>query len=389
MGISERAKNIEPSATFTINAKANQMIASGENVLKFGIGEPDFNTPDNIKEAGKKAIDSNKSRYTAAAGVPELLKAVSEKFKRENGLDYTPEQISCANGAKHSLFNICLAVLNPGDEAIIPVPAWFSYWEQVKLTGGKPVFVNTDEKFQVKADLIREKITEKTKLIFLNSPSNPTGAVIEKSDLKEIADLAVEKDIYIISDEVYEHLIYDGLEHLPTASLSKKVYEKTFTVNAISKTYAMTGWRLGYAAGPVEVINAMNQIQGQTTSNPSSISQYAAIEALQGQQESVGKMKEQFDKRRKETVKLFNEIPGINCVMPRGAFYAMPDVSQLFKGKIKNSVDFSSFLLDEARVAVIPGEVFLADNCIRFSYASSFENIVEGIGRIADAVKKM
>ncbi len=380
------AVTIPPSSTMAINAKANQMIADGENILKFGIGEPDFNTPENVKAAGKKAIDDNRSKYTPAAGIPALKNAIIEKLKRENGLEYTPKEVIVSNGGKHSLYNIMIALLNPGDEVIIPIPAWISYKEQVTLAGGKSVFVETDEAFKISAEKVAESVSERTKAIIINSPSNPTGATIEESELRAIAELAVEKGFYIISDEVYEKFVYGGRKFISTASLSEEVKELTLTCNAVSKTYAMTGWRIGYTAGNEAVIKAMGNVQSHSTSNPCSIAQYAAIEAFNGQQNSVGEMIKQFDDRRQYVFKHLNEIEGIKLVEPEGAFYAFPDVSGVFNEKVKGSVEFCDLMLQEAKVALVPGKDFGSDNHIRFSYASSMDDIKEGIERISEAV---
>jgi len=383
------AVSIPPSSTMAINAKANQLIADGENVLKFGIGEPDFNTPENVKEAGKKAIDDNRSKYTAASGIPELKNAICEKLKRENGLQYSPKEVIVSNGGKHSLFNIMYALLNPGDEVIIPIPAWISYKEQVALAGGKSVFVETDERFKISAEKVKEAVTEKTKAVIINSPSNPTGATIVENELRAIGNLALEKEFYIISDEVYEKFVYGSRTFVSTASLSEELKQITLTCNAVSKTYAMTGWRIGYTAGSENIIKAMSNIQSHSTSNPCAVAQYAAIEALNGQQESVTEMIKQFDERRQYVFKHLNEIEGIKLVEPEGAFYAFPDVRGVFNQGIKNSVELCDFLLEEARVALVPGKDFGSDNHVRFSYASSLEDIKEGIGRIGKAIEKL
>ncbi|MFH1587269.1 MAG: pyridoxal phosphate-dependent aminotransferase [Candidatus Diapherotrites archaeon] len=380
---------IPPSSTMAINAKANQMIADGENVLKFGIGEPDFNTPENVKAAGKKAIDDNRSKYTPASGIPELKNAICDKLKRENGLEYSPKEVIVSNGGKHSLYNIMLALLNKGDEVIIPIPAWISYKEQVTLAGGKSVFVGTDEAFKISAEKVREAVSEKTKAIIINSPSNPTGATIEESELRAIAELAVEKEFYIISDEVYEKFVYGGRKFISTASLGEEVKDLTLTCNAVSKTYAMTGWRIGYTAGNEKVIKAMGNVQSHSSGNPCSIAQYAALEAFNGQQESVGEMIKQFDERRQYVFKHLNEIDGIKLVEPEGAFYAFPDVRGVFNKSIGNGAALCDYLLEEAKVALVPGDEFGSNNHIRFSYASSMDDIREGIGRIKDAVEKL
>ncbi len=375
--ISEKAKNITASITLAISAKFNQMKKEGVDVIGFGAGEPDFDTPDNIKEAAKKAIDEGFTKYTAASGTPELKKAVCDKFKRENALDYSPDQIIISNGGKQILSNIMKAVLNKGDEVIIPVPYWVSYPEEVKLGGGVPIFCETD-KLKIKADLIKKQISERTKILILNSPNNPTGAICDKEEIEKISELAVEKNFLVISDEVYEHFIYNGKKHYSIATFGEEIKKLTITVNAVSKTYSMTGWRIGYSAGPLDIIKAMSSIQSHETSNPCSIAQKAALEALTGSQESIAKMKQEFDKRRKVMVECLNNIKGIHCQMPEGAFYAFPDISETGM----KSMEFCERLLEEAKVAVIPGIGFGADNNVRLSYATSMEDIKKGIERI-------
>ena len=375
--LSNRAKNIAPSVTLAITAKAKQMKKEGIDVVGFGAGEPDFDTPDNIKEAAKKAIDEGFTKYTPVPGIPELREAVAKKFQKENNLAYAPDQIIVSNGGKHTLYNIMLAILDKGDEVIIPVPYWVSYEEQVKLAEGKAVFCNTDN-FKIKADLIAEKVTPKTKLLILNSPNNPSGAVCDKNELKKIADLAVEKNFYVVSDEVYEKLIYDGNEHVSIASLNNEIYKRTITVNAVSKTYSMTGWRIGYCAGPADLIKGMSNVQSHTTSNPCSIAQKAALEALNGPQEKAAEMIKAFDERREFMFKRLNEIKGIKCSKPEGAFYCFPDIS----GTGLKSMEFTEKLLEQEKVAVVPGKDFGNDNCVRLSYATSMENIKKGLDRI-------
>ncbi len=387
--LSRRALGISPSPTLAINVLANKMIKEGKPVLKFGLGEPDFNPPENVKEAAIKAVKENKSKYTAASGRPELKQAISEKLKRENGLEYRENQVIVSNGAKHSLLNIMLGLLNEGDEIIIPIPAWVTYKEQVKLAGGVVSWAATDENYKLKAESVENAINEKTKAILINSPCNPTGAVFENSELEKVVDLAVKNDLYIISDECYEHFIYGGKEFKSIASFSEEAYERTITVNSASKTYAITGWRIGYAAGPENIIKTMGNIQSHSTSNPCIIAQLAVIEALNADQKFVKEMVKEFDKRRKYTIEHLNGIAGVECPMPEGAFYAFPRVNELYKGNIKNSVDFCNFLLNEAAVALVPGNCFEADECIRFSYASSMDSIVEGIERIRKAVEKI
>ncbi len=382
--LAQRVKNISPSATLAIDTKAKQLKKEGKDVVIFGAGEPDFNTPENIKQAAKKAIDNNFTRYTPVGGIPELKQAVVDKFKRENNISYDVSEILVSCGGKHSLYNIAMAVLDRGDEVILPVPYWVSYEEMIKLADAKPVFCKTDEKFKLTADMFEEKITNKTKMLFLNSPSNPSGAIVEPNEIKKIADLAIKNNFYVVSDEVYEHFIYGNKKHLSIASLNDEIKNLTITSNSVSKTYAMTGWRIGYSAGNKEIIKAMDNLQSHSTSNPSNIAQYAALEALNGPQDSVKQMVKAFEERRKFIYKRLNEIEGISCVEPEGAFYAFPDISETGM----SSIEFASKLLDESLVAVVPGIAFGSDKHIRLSYATSIHEIERGIDRIETWVKQ-
>jgi aspartate aminotransferase len=375
--LSKKANNITPSITLAISSKFKEMKAAGEDVVGFGAGEPDFDTPENIKEAAKKAIDEGFTKYTPVSGTIELKKAICEKFKRENDINYSIEEVIVSNGGKQILSNIMKAVLNEGDEVIIPSPYWVSYPEEVKLAGGVPVFCETDD-LKVTAELIEKKISEKTKILIINSPSNPSGAVCSREELEKIAKLVVEKEILVISDEVYEHFIYDGKEHCSIASFGDEIRKRTLTVNAVSKTYSMTGWRIGYCGGSKEIINAMSAIQSHEASNPCSIAQKAAVEALNGSQESVKEMKNEFELRRKILVDGLNEIEGIKCEMPEGSFYAFPNIS----GTGMKSMEFAEKFLEEKKVAVIPGISFGFDYNIRLSYAVSIEDIKKGLERI-------
>ncbi|MEK6943311.1 MAG: pyridoxal phosphate-dependent aminotransferase [Nanoarchaeota archaeon] len=382
--LSKRIMNIAPSATLAIDSKAKQMKKDGKDVVIFGAGEPDFNTPENIKQAAIKSIENNFTRYTPVSGIPELKKAVAEKLKRDNGLSYDASEIQISCGGKHSLYNICMAVLEEGDEAILPVPYWVSYDEMIKLTGAKTVFCNTDEKFKLTSAMVEEKITNRTKLLILNSPSNPTGAIIEPEEVARIAELAVKHKFYVISDEVYEHFVYGNRKNVSIASFGEEIKKLTIISNSVSKTYAMTGWRIGYSVGALNIIKAMDNFQGHSTSNPSNPAQMAALEALSGPQDSVKLMVQAFDERRKFIHKRLNEIPGISCVEPEGAFYAFPDIS----GTGMKSMEFSSKLLDEALVAVVPGIAFGSDNHVRLSYATSLKEIERGLDRIEKWVKQ-
>jgi len=370
--------------TLSIDAKAKQLKKDGKDVIIFGAGEPDFNTPENVKEAGKKAIDDNITRYTPVGGMPELKKAVVGKFKRDNNINYNVSEVMINCGGKHTLFNIALALLDKGDEAIVPVPYWVSYEEQVRVADGKVVFCATDERFKIKAENVKEKITDKTKLLYLNSPSNPSGAIIDEDELRKIADLAIKNNIYVISDEVYEFFIYGNRKHVSIASLNDDIKKLTLTVNCVSKTYAMTGWRIGYCGGSDEIIKSMVNLQSHSTSNPSNPAQLAALEALNGPQDSVNEMVNAFDERRAFMHKRLNEIECITCNEPEGAFYAFPNISKTGM----NSIEFCSKLLGEALVAVVPGVAFGSDNFIRLSYATSMEEIEKGLDRMEKWVKK-
>jgi aspartate aminotransferase len=396
MGIAKRAMAIKPSPTLATAAKAKAMKAQGIDVVDFGVGEPDFDTPENVKQAGIKAIQSGFTKYTPASGTDELKEAVIEKFKKDNGLAYEKSQVLVSCGAKHSLYNIAEALFDPGDEVIIPSPYWVSYPDQVLLNDATPVIVETTEQegFKLSAKKLEQAITKKTKAIVLNSPSNPTGLAYDRKALEEIAAVAVRRKIYVISDEIYEKLLYDGFEHFSIASLGPAIKDLTIVVNGVSKSHAMTGWRIGYAAGPKDVITAMANIQSQSTSNPASISQKAAVEALRGPQDFIKTMNAEFDRRRKYMVERLNRIPAVSCPMPVGAFYAFPNVSRLYGrsagGKtIRNSSDLANYLLEDAKVALVSGDAFGADPYIRLSYATSMESITKGLDRIEAAVNAL
>jgi aspartate aminotransferase len=397
MSISKRVSGLSPSITLAICAKAKQMKAEGIDVVGFGAGEPDFDTPQPIKEAGINAINSGFTKYTKDSGIIELKEAICEKFKRDNNLEYNPSQILISCGAKHSLFNAIFTICDDGDEVIIPAPYWVSYEEQVKMAGAKPIIVDEtreENDFKLTGELFRQTITTNTKALILNSPCNPTGLVYSKEELEEIASIAVENGIYVISDEVYEYIVYDGNKHFSIASLNSQIKDLTITINAVSKAYSMTGWRIGYAAGPKEIISAMSNVQSHATSNPTSISQKAALAALTGSQDCITEMVAEFDKRRKYIVERLNNIKGFTCRTPAGAFYAFPNVSGTFglkcNGKtITDSLSLTEFLLDEVRVAVVPGAAFGAPNYLRLSYATSLENIEKGLNRIEEAINKL
>lgn len=394
--LSERAKRVRPSPTLAIDSMVKAMKAEGKDVINFGVGEPDFDTPENIKEAAIKAIRDGFTKYTPASGISELKDAIIEKLRNENNLSYNSEEIIISCGAKHSLYNIAQVLLGKGDEVIIPVPYWVSYPDQIVLNDATPVFVRTEEKdaFILRPEILKESITPRTKVLILNSPSNPTGTIYRKKDLEAIAEICLGHNIIIISDEIYEKFVYDDNHHISIASLGPEIRKRTIVVNGLSKCYAMTGWRIGYTAGPKEIIEAMAAIQSQSTSNPTSIAQKAAVEALRGPQESVRLMVEEFDRRRKYMVSELNSIDGVLCIKPTGAFYAFPRIDSFFGRTdgntiIKNSSDLSMYLLKEALVATVPGNAFGDDRYIRLSYAISMENIKRGLERIREALKRL
>jgi aspartate aminotransferase len=399
MIISKRARAISPSMTLTIDAKAKQMKAEGIDVIGFGAGEPDFDTPDFIKEAAIKAINEGFTKYTPVSGILELKEAVCQKLKQDNCLNYDVSQILISCGAKHSLFNAIFTLCDDGEEVIIPAPYWVSYEELVKMAGATPVILNDlpeENGFKLAAQRLREAITPRTKMLILNSPCNPTGAVYEKQELEELAEVIVEHKIFVISDEIYEKIIYDNKKHYSIAALHPEIADLTIVINGVSKSYAMTGWRIGYAAGPKEVIKAMSNVQSHATSNPTSIAQKAALAAISGQQHCVTEMVVAFDSRRRYIVERLNNIKETSCPMPHGAFYVFPNVSNLcgsgksFNGKpITDSFALTEFLLNEAKVAVVPGDAFGAPGYLRLSYATSDKNIKNGLDRIEKAVAEL
>ena len=391
--LADRLKTLVPSATLAMNARARAMRAQGVDVISFSVGEPDFDTPARIKDAAVRALEKGQTKYTDVGGIAELRAAVCHKLKRDHGLEYAPDEVTVSCGAKHTLYNIVMALVNPGDEVLIPSPYWVSYPEQVRLLGGVPVAVETQEAtgFDLDPAAVRRAVTPKTKLIILDSPGNPTGAVFSAAALENVGRLAVERGLWIVSDECYEALTYEG-RHVSIASLSPEVKARTLLVNTCSKAYAMTGWRIGYAAGPKAIIRAMTDIQSQVTSNPASVAQWAAVEALTGAQDEIAKMVGEFDRRRRAIIAALNAIPGVHCATPKGAFYAFPNVSGLFGkrwkgGTIKGSVDVCTFLLEEARIACVAGQDFGSDAHIRISYATGIETIAEGMRRMDAAVR--
>ncbi|MDO4563212.1 MAG: pyridoxal phosphate-dependent aminotransferase [Clostridia bacterium] len=394
MYLSEKYSSISPSPTLTIDAKYKEMKAAGMDVVGFGAGEPDFDTPAHIKDAAIRAINDGFTKYTPASGTPELKKAICRKFERENGLEYLPENIVVSNGAKHSLVNVFGAILNPGDEVIIPAPCWVSYPEMVRLSDGVPVFVyaSESERFTVSAQQIEAAVTPRTRAILINSPSNPTGMCYPKEVLERIVEMCVKKNIYIVSDEIYEHLLYDGKKNTSVASLGDEARFLTIVVNGVSKTYAMTGWRIGYTASNAQIAKVMSNVQSHATSNPNSIAQKAAVAALDGPMDTIYVMRDEFEKRRNYMVERINSIDGVSCIKPDGAFYAMMNISKLLGRtidgmEITGSNSFAQAFLEKAMVAVVPGSGFGSDEHVRWSYATSMENIKSGLDRLESFLK--
>ena len=396
MRISQRCQRVTGSLTLAIDAKAKEMKQKGIDVVGFGAGEPDFDTPEHIRKAAKDALDLGKTRYTPAAGMPELRQAICDKLKRDNGLDYVPQQIVGSNGAKHSLYTLFQTILDPGDEVIIPTPCWVSYPEMVRMAGGTPVFVEMKKEhgFVPTNGEILAAITPRTKAFLLTSPNNPTGCVWNRKQMENVMQLAVEHDFFIVSDEIYEKLLYTGEKPCSIASLSEEAKAHTLVVNGVSKSYAMTGFRIGYTAGPRDVIKAMTNYQSQATSAPNSAAQHAAAVALSGDQACVETMRQAFQQRRDRIVERINAIPGLSCNKPDGAFYVMMDVRPLLGKKIDGqaiatSSDFANALLEKQHAVVVPGESFMADGFCRLSYATSMEAIEEGMKRLANFVKEL
>ena len=396
MELSRKAQAIEPSLTLAITAKAKEMKEKGIDVISFSAGEPDFNTPKNIINAAIKAMEDGNTKYTSVNGILQLREAICKKFKGDNGLEYNPSQIVVSTGAKQSLANTFLAILNPGDEVIVSTPYWVSYPELIKLAYGKPVFVEGDEKSNYKftKENLEKAVTAKTKAIVLNTPNNPTGTIYNKEELEVIADFAKKYNIIIISDEMYEKLIYDNENHISIASLSKDAYERTIVINGLSKSYAMTGWRIGYCATSEKIAKLMISIQSHVTSNVCSITQYAALEALNGPQDEITKMINEFEKRRNYMINRIESIDNLSIVKPKGAFYIMINIENCLgkeiNGKILNdSMEFCASLLENEKLAVIPGKAFGLNNYIRVSYATSMEAIKEGLNRIESFIKKL
>ncbi len=394
ISISDKSKQVTPSSTLALTAKINAMVADGLDVVKFGAGEPDFDTPDHIKSAAVEALNQGFTKYTPVAGITELREAIVDKFERDNGLSYEANQVIVSCGAKHTIYNILQAICNPGDEVIFAAPYWVSYIEMVKLADATPIVINTtpDQNFALTPDQIKSAVTEKTKAIIICSPSNPTGTTYSTESLQMIAELAVEHQFYLISDEIYEALLYDGAKHRSLASFGDAVKSLTFVVNGVSKAYSMTGWRIGYTAGPEDAIKAMSKIQSHSTSNPTSIAQRAALAAITGSQEPVVEMVKAFQKRRDLICQRLDVIDGVEYVRPQGAFYIFPDFSSHYGRtinghSINSSQELATYFLDEAKVGAVPGDGFGADNHMRFSFATSEIEINRGLDRIQKALE--
>ena len=385
--ISRRAASLSPSLTLVIDSKAKAMKAEGLDVVGFGAGEPDFDTPQHIKDAAIKALNEGFTKYTPSSGIPELRQAIADKFKRDNGLTYKPSQIIVSNGGKHSCYNVILATCEEGDEVIIPSPYWLSYPEMVKLAGATPVILTTTDQteFKVTPEQLRAAITPHTRLFILNTPSNPTGSVYTPDEIKALGDICVEKGVLIMSDEIYEHLLYDGAVHKSVASFSPAHYDHTLIVHGFAKAWSMTGWRLGFLAAPEPIAKAIDAIQSHSTSNPTSFAQKGAVAALTGPQDHLKGWLVEYAKRRTYAWQKLNSIPGISCVNSKGAFYLFPNISKLGL----NSADFCARLLEVEKVAAVPGIAFGADDYLRISYATSLANIEKGLNRLENFVKNL
>ena len=381
MKLAARLAQVTPSLTLTIDGKAKAMKADGMDVISFSVGEPDFDTPTHIRAAAAAALEAGKTRYGATAGEMRLREVIAQKLQRDNKLCYGAENIVVTNGGKQSLYNVLMATIDPGDEVIIPAPYWVSYPEMVKLAGGTPIVVQTtvETEFKITPEQLKQAITPRTKFFILNSPSNPTGMVYTPDEIRAIAQVIVEQDIWVISDEIYEKILYDGVEHLSIGAASPEVFERTIVSSGFAKTYAMTGWRVGFLAAPLPIIKAVSTIQGHSTSNVCTFAQYGAIAAYDSPQDCVQEMVQAFSQRRQVILERLNAIPGINCPKPYGAFYVLADISKLGM----RSLDFCDALLEEQQVAAVPGLAFGVDGCIRLSYATSVENIQRGIDRLA------
>jgi aspartate/methionine/tyrosine aminotransferase len=394
--VAERVRRLGLSPTLKVSAMAKEMRAAGIDVLDFSAGQPDFPTPDDVKQAGKQAIDDDQTRYTANEGTIELRRAIVETIEREHGLSYSPQQVLVSSGAKASLYFACMALLDPGDEVLVPLPYWVSYPEQVRLAQAEPVFVHCDEStgFKLELDALRSAVTPKTKAILLNYPSNPTGACYTREELVPLADFCVREGLWVIADEIYSRLLFDGRTFSSIAELGPEIQSRTIMVNGMSKTWSMTGWRIGYAAGPKEVISAMSKIQSHSTSNAASISQWAALQALKSPGDEIERRVAAFQERRDEIVGLLRDLPGVGCVVPEGSFYVFPSISAYLSEEsrdpvLRSGTDLAQYLLEQARVALVPGDAFGANGHIRISFAVSMERIREGMQRITEALSQL
>ena len=390
MRLAKRVGRLSPSPTMAVSEEANRLRSEGRSVVDFSIGEPDFNTPDNIKGVGHRAIDDNFTRYTSAPGIKDLREAVVEKYRRQYGVDYSVPEVVISCGAKHTLFNLAFALFEEGDEVLLPVPYWVTFPEQFKMVGAVPVEVMTREEddFVLKASALEAKVTSRTRAMVVNTPNNPTGAVIPAEEMDRIVDLALDRDLMIIFDECYEFFVFDGNKHTSLAQYADRARQVSLLVNTASKTYAMTGWRIGYLVAPREVAKSVSNVQSHSA-NPASVSQKAALESILGSQESVSQMIAEYERRRRYVVERLNGMPGLSCATPGGAFYAFPNISSYFGSEVRDSVEFSTWLLRHSGVAVVPGSAFGMEGHVRISFATSMENLVTGMDLMEEALGKM
>lgn len=390
MRLAKRVGRLSPSPTMAVSEEANRLRSEGRNVVDFSIGEPDFNTPDNIKGRGHRAIDDNFTRYTSAPGIKDLREAVVEKYRRQYGADYSVPEVVISCGAKHTLFNLAFALFEEGDEVLLPVPYWVTFPEQFKMVGAVPVEVMTREEddFVLKASALEAKVTSRTRAMVVNTPNNPTGAVIPADEMDRIVDLALDRDLMIIFDECYEFFVFDGNRHTSLALYADRARHVSLLVNTASKTYAMTGWRIGYLVAPREVARSVSNVQSHSA-NPASVSQKAALESILGNQDSVSQMIAEYERRRRFVVERLNGMPGLSCATPGGAFYAFPNISSYFGSDVRDSVEFSTWLLRQSGVAVVPGSAFGMEGHVRISFATSMENLVTGMDLMEDALARM
>jgi aspartate aminotransferase len=391
--VSARVQALRPSETLALGARARELRSQGHSVISFSAGEPDFDTPEDVREAGVQAIRAGHTRYTAVGGVPELRAAIAENLKKENGLTYKPNQIVVSNGAKHAIWNAFLTLVEPGDEVLCPVPYWVTFPELVRLVGGEPVFVPPKKgTMKIGAEELSRAITKRSKILVLNSPNNPSCAVYSREELAAIGEVVLRHGLYVLSDEIYEQLVFGGARHVSIASLSPELHDRTIVIGGVSKTWAMTGWRIGYAAAPADLAEGIERLQGQSTSNPAAVSQYAALRAFTGPRESIRVMRECFARRREYIVQRLSSMRGVGLVPPEGAFYAFPDLSERIgaaRNGVTDSAGLSDFLIDEAKIVCVPGSAFGMDGHLRLSYAISDQDIEEGLNRLEAALDRM